>query len=133
MRHGKNMNAVVFYGFTWRQYELKFAHFPGWYSPTLPRIMLSPERDRSISHLVLPPIRDAGLREDSLGSAPALSSHLVLPSTDSLPGTTANIGPSDQPRHLFPFIAVTEGPHAPAHVGARPLPSPESAGSRAQF
>lgn len=92
-------------------------------------MMLSPERDPSFSHLMLPPIRDASLREDSLGSASVLSSRLVLPSvTDTLLGLTTDQSFADHsPRESFPHVAEADilGPSARSHPSTESTSSPK--------
>lgn len=51
-------------------------------SPSFSNILLSPEATGGLSHLVLPPIIDPGLRADSLENASTLSPHFVQPSAD---------------------------------------------------
>lgn len=58
------------------------------FSPSLANILQSPAVDAGLSHLVLPPIRDALFRGDSLGNAPTLAPHLVQHSESVAPPYT---------------------------------------------
>lgn len=51
-------------------------------SPSLTSILQTPHVNVGLSHLMLAPIIDPGLRRDTLENASALSPHLVQPSTD---------------------------------------------------
>jgi hypothetical protein len=56
------------------------SHFPC--SPALPSILQTPQVNVGLSHLMLPPIINPGLRGDTLENASALSPHLVQPPMD---------------------------------------------------